>query len=147
MGRELRRVPADWQHPKDDRGDWLPMHEWFGCDEETIAQGLEEGWLDASLPHYGCPLMPQWPFSERTHVQYYESTTEGTPLSPVLPTVEELAAWCLEDAKRPGSYLLRGLSLEDWTTYLRGEFQLWYRRARDYVPFQHLSTPPGLGAR
>ena len=25
MGREVRRVPADWQHPRNDAGDYQPM--------------------------------------------------------------------------------------------------------------------------
>ena len=25
MGREVRRVPADWQHPKDARGRFIPL--------------------------------------------------------------------------------------------------------------------------
>ena len=27
MGRELRHVPADWAHPKNDQGYWHPQHE------------------------------------------------------------------------------------------------------------------------
>ncbi len=26
MGREVRMVPADWQHPKDERGHFIPLH-------------------------------------------------------------------------------------------------------------------------
>lgn len=37
--------------------------------------------------------MPRWPDEERTHLQYYEATTEGTPLSPVCETVEQLGEW------------------------------------------------------
>jgi hypothetical protein len=37
--------------------------------------------------------MPNWPENERTHFQMYEDTTEGTPISPVFETPEELARW------------------------------------------------------
>ena len=36
---------------------------------------------------------PQWPASECTHWQYYEEVTNGTPISPVCSSAEELANW------------------------------------------------------
>lgn len=149
MGRELRRVTADWQHPKNDRGEWIPLYEWFPMDAEGVVDGMRANQLDPLKPQYGVPLMPRWPFSERTHIQYYEVSTEGTPISPVCATVEELAAWCHEHAPRTSgmsheSGLMGGLTLEDWDAYLQGEFLLWYRRARVYAPYQHLSEPSVL---
>jgi hypothetical protein len=45
-----------------------------------------------------CPrkseCMPAWPMANRTHFSLYETTTEGTPLSPVFPSISELAQWC-----------------------------------------------------
>lgn len=37
--------------------------------------------------------MPDWPAGERTHCQMYETCTEGTPISPVCESPEELARW------------------------------------------------------
>ena len=37
--------------------------------------------------------MPDWPDSERTHFMWYETVTEGTPISPVLPSKEALVRW------------------------------------------------------
>ncbi len=65
MGREVRRVPATWQHPKDGRKH-VPLAK------------------DA---------MPAWPEAERTHFQMYETTTAGTPTSPPCPTAKDLAKW------------------------------------------------------
>jgi hypothetical protein len=36
---------------------------------------------------------PDWDEKTRTHLQMYETTTEGTPISPVMATPEELARW------------------------------------------------------
>jgi hypothetical protein len=36
---------------------------------------------------------PPWPATQCTHWQYYEEVTEGTPLSPVFSSPEELASW------------------------------------------------------
>lgn len=65
MGREVRRVPATWQHPKDGRR-YTPLAK------------------DA---------MPAWPEAERTHLQMYETTTAGTPLSPPSASARDLAEW------------------------------------------------------
>lgn len=37
--------------------------------------------------------MPNWPAEERTHFMMYETTSEGTPISPAFATAEELAEW------------------------------------------------------
>jgi len=36
---------------------------------------------------------PNWPEAERTHVQMYETVSEGTPVSPVFASLAELADW------------------------------------------------------
>ena len=59
MGREVRKVPASWQHPASPEGWPVP--------------------LDADD-------MPQWTETEATHFQMYENVTEGTPISPVMDT-------------------------------------------------------------
>jgi hypothetical protein len=122
MGREVRHVPPNWQHPKDSRGHYIPMHgrsfyktltEW----EEGSAKwseglrknyatgewvpkpvGLTDTFVEWSGPrpdasHY----MPNWPESERTHIQMYEDCTEGTPISPVMDTPEHLARWLADN--------------------------------------------------
>lgn len=36
---------------------------------------------------------PDWSDEERTHFQMYETTSEGTPISPVFADVESLCRW------------------------------------------------------
>lgn len=93
MGREVRRVPASWEHPKNGKGHYVPMDEHFPYNEEEVKEGLRDGWLKGEPPNYGCDVMPQWPPAERTHYQMYESTSEGTPISPAMETPEKLARW------------------------------------------------------
>lgn len=93
MGREVRMVPKDWEHPKDRKGEYIPMDEHFPYNAEEIKEGLRDKWLVNEPPNYGIKVMPQWPESERTHYQMYETTTEGTPISPVMETPEALARW------------------------------------------------------
>jgi hypothetical protein len=121
MGREVRRVPADWNHPKDGRV-YRPLYghsfakrlaEW----EEGKAQwdrGYESnckgGWEPKKERDYKCSYddwdgprpeekdyMPDWPEVERTHYQMYETCTEGTPISPVMETPEKLARWLADN--------------------------------------------------
>lgn len=52
MGREVRRVPADWQHPTDERGNFIPLYgrsysqalaDWNLCNQKW-QEGLQEDW-------------------------------------------------------------------------------------------------------
>lgn len=100
MGREVRRVPADWQHPKDpSTGHYIPLNP-PGYEKdaaEFVAMANEKG-LQEAVDYYGqAPdrenYMPSWPDAERTHLMMYEDTSEGTPISPAFATPEELARW------------------------------------------------------
>lgn len=115
MGREVREVPADWQHPvKWEPGKHWPnispyaepkfiplrdLDEWSTGEyrEESIVDIMEEEGLtreeaevqhDASVVDYGD--------RPRTHVQMYETVSEGVPVSPVFATRSELATWLVE---------------------------------------------------
>ncbi|MHB8148000.1 MAG: hypothetical protein ACYDGM_12170 [Vulcanimicrobiaceae bacterium] len=118
MGREVRQVPADWQHPQNEFGRAIPLKsgdlvalqaEW----DEGFAKWSEGlrfnnlGVLVTIEARYSGlsysdwtgrrpvaeEYMPQWPASLRTHFQMYETTSEGTPISPVFATPQELARW------------------------------------------------------
>lgn len=97
MHREVRLVPANWEHPRDQDGSYIRTFAKFPYEEGEIAEGVEEGWLDPSLDNYGVAVMPQWPREECTHYQMYECTTEGTPISPVMDSPEALARWLEEN--------------------------------------------------
>lgn len=64
----------DWQQRPDP-----PTFAWWAGDKPTPPK-----------PEW---YMPDWPDSERTHYMMYESTSEGTPISPAFATPEELAHW------------------------------------------------------
>jgi hypothetical protein len=122
MGREVRRVPATWEHPKDEQGRFIPMHQTYtdytDYTEGEIEEGLREGWLKGEPPFYGQAVMPQWPEAERTHYQMYEDCTEGTPISPPMETPEALARWLADT----GASSFGGMtaSYEAWLRVCRG---------------------------
>ena len=121
MGREVRRVPADWQHPKywtggmhgpEERYKPLFPGERYQPDVDEWDAGLA-AWKRGEIPKYAnaedCKTMayeqwagqrphrddymPNWPAEQRTHLMMYEDTSEGTPISPAFRTPEELARW------------------------------------------------------
>jgi len=146
MGREVRRVPEGWQHPKNDRGSYIPLlghsfserhAEWLAEKEQWDAglvrdYGVRDGiaWK-AKDPTYTGTFedwhgrepkaewyMPDWPESERTHVQMYEDVSEGTPISPVMASPEELARWLADN--NASAFAGQGASYESWLRVCQG---------------------------
>lgn len=126
MGREIRRVPSDWQHPLlADQDRYFSKNGWdwtglgrhfqplFDEDYETALQqwwderqqwqaGTHEYQSDSTYEEFAgrSPdpdfYRPAWTDEERTHFQVYETVSEGTPISPVFASREEIADWLVE---------------------------------------------------
>lgn len=116
MGREIRRVPADWEHPRytadncTDRrqiGQYMPLYdndyesaarEWIaGFDEHRAGKGNE--WAVRECAYYWEYCKPptaeryrtrKWAPEEATYYQMYQTVNEGTPMTPPMPTLEAL---------------------------------------------------------
>jgi hypothetical protein len=102
VSREVRRVPANWQHPKNPDGTFVRL-----CSADRISDlmnaYIEEGWpSDIANSKASRDCMPTWSAAEATHFMLYESISEGTPLTPAFAEVEELAKWCSEHPKETG---------------------------------------------
>lgn len=114
MGREIRRVPIDWEHPKHDwRNGYQPMHD---SDFETAAREWMDDyslWGEGKHPDQPRPTpcyywewagdppdkeyhRPAWPEGTAVAYQLYETVSEGTPVSPVFATLEGLAKYLAE---------------------------------------------------
>ncbi len=144
MGREVRRVPADWKHPHTGRGSDVPdrlqpmfdevfedaLFEWLERSpmQTTVGDGLSEDRGDEwkkFLDYHGGPPDPdyyrlgRWTEEEATHLQMYETTTEGTPISPPFETPEELAKWLADnEASSFGSMVA---TEKEWLAMINGE--------------------------
>jgi hypothetical protein len=132
MGREVRRVPKDWQHPQRDDGregfkplypgefyesaatNWLALLAEKGATPEGLQAVLEWEGQPPNREKY----MPDWPEAERTHLMMYEDTSEGTPISPAFATPEELARW-LADTKA-SAFASKPASYEAWLRVAQG---------------------------
>ena len=145
MGREVRMVPPDWKHPKNERG-YIPLFP--SGFEERLADyvlgkqkwdegfrknwGSGEEWVPKDADHTysydewdgGIPIeeeyMPTFPEGTATHLMMYEDTTEGTPISPAFATPEELAQWLVDnEASANGD---QTASYEGWLRVCKGGF-------------------------
>lgn len=118
MGREVRLVPPNWQHPRCDRGDLQPMYR--GPFSKVFTQWLEDfdrirrGDLSETerecyageiplaewLKDEGSPLDPAyytpWEPKDATWFQVWETVSEGTPVTPAFATASELIDYLVE---------------------------------------------------
>lgn len=98
MGRELRPVARDWEHPRepgnysDGSPHYVPLHS-----REDLRHHLQDYAENPEDWENGAPdpadYMPEIPEGTPYGWQFYETVTEGTPISPVCATKDELAAW------------------------------------------------------
>ena len=114
MGREVRRVISNWDHPKNSRGQYLPMNdrpyiealnEWIDGHNkwEKGEDPAREEYGDRFYSEcYGNPPMveyyrPEWKEAEMTWYQLYENVSEGTPITPPFETQEDLCAYLVDN--------------------------------------------------
>ena len=88
MGREVRRVPPDWEHPTDEDGNWIPV-----LDRPYDPMATDE----LGDPYGAIDHRPNWTDEERTHYQWYENVSEGTPMSPPFSTKARLVQFIVEN--------------------------------------------------
>lgn len=138
MGREVRRVPADWQHPQDQNGQFVPLMYGYNAEAERY-QKEKEGWESGDFPSYATAesrfmtyeewageaprqsdYMPDFDASVATHWQMYETTSEGTPISPVFASPEELALWLFEN--NASAFGNTTATFEEWLAMIHTTF-------------------------
>lgn len=132
MGRQLRRVPKYWEHPKDENGRYKPMFDrsfreeaeewlsecflWRKGEHPDQLKGYGKScsyyWQYAGNPPKEDYYRPDWSEKEATHYQMYESTSEGTPISPVFANIEDLAHWLADT--RASAFADFTATYEEW---------------------------------
>ena len=126
--RGIRRVPLGWEHPKDENGHYIPLFDAAASSGgqynfDNVAELVEDGDLrlgERMEPWYmpGFGDIPE----EEMGICLYETTTEGTPLTPIFPDTPEgqkdLAAYASEYAT---AYADWELSTQQWEARLFGE--------------------------
>lgn len=110
MGREIRMVPPNWEHPKKEDGSYRPMfkedfdselQEWL-TNYELWKAGNHPSQKDYPFwewegpppdPNYYRPVFTEDP----TWCQIYETVSEGTPVTPPFSTKKELVNYLVEN--------------------------------------------------
>jgi hypothetical protein len=133
MGREVRRVPPDWKHPKNKalydtyRTRRIELEQW----KNGFITDHRGGFVKKPSRYEGQPahvyygssnrrlFMPDWEPEECTHLQMYETTTEGTPISPVMATPEELARWLADN--NASAFGGMGAPYESWLGTIKAQ--------------------------
>lgn len=120
MGRELKRVPLDF--------DWPLNKIWYGylyhlCSEDCSGCKHYAKLKQLKIKSYGCPDFNNDP-PKGVGYQLWETTSEGSPISPVFKTIEELAKYCETECTIFGS---DKLSYESWLI----KFKTWLNEDED----------------
>lgn len=117
MGREIRKVPSGWVHPKNSDGRHIALSDGIKLAGHVDNWNKEAAaWNRGEFPSWATgdcqkmtyseyngekpraeDYMPQFPDCERTHMMMYETCTEGTPVSPAFFDGEELARWLVKN--------------------------------------------------
>lgn len=102
MGRTLKRVPLDFDWPLNKV--WYGYYTSFCHGEELSSGGCDNCKKYAQLKgieftNYGCPDFEKYKGPPKGDgFQLWETTSEGSPMSPVFGTLDELCSWCEENA-------------------------------------------------
>lgn len=112
MGREVRMVPPDWEHPTYANGkQHLPLHERDECMLERM-DDPKTGLTEADfMPDFG---------DRATHYRMYETTSAGTPISPAFATPEELARWLADTGA--SAFADQTADYDSWLRVAKGGF-------------------------
>src|SRR5579871_5510657 len=87
--REVRAVPLSWQHPVDATGEPIPLQSRDSrYTEREMADLIAEGRTREEIEAEFMPDFSGVP-AEQMGVAVYETTSEGTPLTPVFPNTRE----------------------------------------------------------
>lgn len=138
MGNEVRRVPANWKHPQNEQGAYIPlfdgasfMRKLMNWDDGLVQWQAgyrpdnQGGWKPHDVETWGVTYtrwveerpdqrdyMPVWSAEVAHHLMMYDCTSEGTPISPAFKTAEELARWLADTGAN--AFAGRTASYEGW---------------------------------
>lgn len=147
MSREVRLVPAGWQHPKNSEGHYIPLRKGSFAQADADWNDGYAAWQRGEIENYAaggpkwkpkpesaleCDSYSEWAggrpspddympsFAEGTATLLcmYEDTSEGTPISPAFATPEELARWLADN--NASAFGGMTATYEQWLATCRG---------------------------
>lgn len=113
-------MPLAWQHPRDRRGAYIPLQNRRYLTQEAIEEELAEGRSREEIEAAYMPDFSHVP-AEQLGIQAYETTSEGTPISPVFPDTPDGRFKLIEYvATHESVFADQRASLEEWVRILFG---------------------------
>jgi hypothetical protein len=132
-------VPPGWEHPKTANGRFIPLYGRSFAKDAARWDAEKAKWAAGEFPKYASAdsrklsfeewdgqrprpenYMPDWPSEELTHLQMYENTSEGTPISPVMASPEQLARWLADN--NASAFGPMKATYEEWLRVCRGGY-------------------------
>lgn len=122
MGREIRKVPKGWEHPRCEKRFFKALHD---DDYQTVARKWVSDCIlwsqrnheDQKRHDNESEFFWEWEggppdedsyrpkFTEPAdHFQIYETVSEGTPVSPVFESIEDMINWMVQPIDRSLEY-------------------------------------------
>jgi hypothetical protein len=121
INREIRRVPLDWEHPRDQAAGYIPLQNRnaFYTSEE-LQDLLAEGHTREAIERWFMPDFSTVP-ADHLGLCVYETTTEGIPQTPIFSDTPE-GRWALVHycASRVSVFADQMVTAEAWTELLFG---------------------------
>lgn len=139
MGREIRCVPPNWQHPKDRHGNdeamldehidtaiesWLiefdATRAAFATGEPVKYYDTFSEWLSENTPPDPTSYRP-WKDEEATWYQVWQTVSEGSPVTPPFATQAELVDYLVKHGEMYGRNAGTGYSNEQAESFIYGD--------------------------
>jgi hypothetical protein len=146
LSRKVRRVPMDFEHPRNSRGDHQPLYdgfyvsavrEWlagweawqkgehadqikYAAEPERVAYTFEEWHGTGPDPDYYYPG-ETWPEGTTLGICMYEDVMEGTPISAIYPDTEEGRDAMARELAGAEHGITTGMTAEEWRQVIDGQ--------------------------
>lgn len=126
MGREVRKVPEGYEHPKDERGKFISLLDGYEDALDGFQKYIHEHGLAAAIDYFGGGpqsddyMLVGVPKEQRTHFMMFQNVSEGTPISPAFATPEELARWLTENGANAGAGMTA--NYQQWLRVCKGGY-------------------------
>lgn len=108
MGREIRRVIPNWEHPMEQETEHHEK-EFIPLRNESYEEAVEEVGSEFLDPY---DYRPYWNSEEMTWYQLYETVTYGTPLSPPFEFPEQLVDYLVNQGDFLGNKWSRQIATD-----------------------------------
>ena len=118
MGREVKRVALDFEWPINKIWTGYKISLCQATEEDCEECRLFANTIGLPITSYDCPMIPSLEPPSGEGYQLWETVSEGSPMSPVFATPEELAQWLTDNKASTFGY--QTTTYENWLKFIKG---------------------------